>query len=179
VRCLLVHFVSAVLISGGLPAFAQNERPADSEISPYLLRVQRTTPGNTICALLRHDGQFHLETSHGDRTKVLEGSLPSSELLKVHRMLDGDGLPQLSHDNPSSPNTTRVAEILQVSIFRTDHWQNLVFMDDDGSQSVPRSLGPLLNWLDSLHMQPHQQLNEDESRNNCQSPKKIELKKRP
>ena len=38
---LLPHFVSAVLISGGLPAFAQSERPADSEISPYLLRVQR------------------------------------------------------------------------------------------------------------------------------------------
>jgi hypothetical protein len=96
-------------------------------------------------------------------------------------MLDDDGdngLSRLSQDNPS-PNTTRVSEILQVSIFRTDHWQNLVFMDDDGSQSVPRSLGPLLNWLDSLHTQPHRQLNEDESKNNCQSPKKIELKKRP
>jgi hypothetical protein len=179
VRCVLVHFVSAVLISGGLTAFAQSERTATSETSPYLVRVQRTTAGNTVCVLLRQDGLFHLETSHGDRTKVSEGSLPSSELLKIQRMLDGDGLPQLSQDNPSSPNTTRVSEILQVSIFRTDHWQNLVFMDDNGSQSVPRSLGPLLNWLSSLHMQAHQQLNEDEGKNNCQSPKKIELKKRP
>jgi hypothetical protein len=97
---VLVHFVSAVLIAGGLPAFGQSERPANSEISPYLVRVQRTTPGNTICVLLRHDGQFHLETSHGDRTKVLEGSLPSSELLKVRRMLDSDGLPRLSQDKP-------------------------------------------------------------------------------
>ena len=176
---MLVHFVSAVLISGGLPAFAQSERPANSETSPYLVRVQRTTPGNTVCVLLRQDGLFHLETSHSDRTKVLEGSLPSSELLKVQRMLDGDGLPRLSQDNPSSPKTTRVSEILQVSIFRTDHWQNLVFMDDNGSQSVPQSLVPLLNWLGSLHMQAHQQLNEDEGKNNCQSPKKIELKKRP
>jgi hypothetical protein len=179
VRCVLVHFVSAVLIAGGLPAFGQSERPANSETSPYLVRVQRTTPGNTICVLLRHDGQFHLETSHGDRTKVLEGSLPSSELLKVRRMLDSDGLPRLSQDKPGSPKTTPVSEILQISIFRTDHWQNLVFIDDNGSQSVPRSLGPLLNWLGSLHLQPHQQLNEDESKNNCQSPKKIELEKRP
>lgn len=176
---MLVHLVSAVLIAGGLPAFAQSERPADSEISPYLVRVQRTTPENTICVLLRHDGQFHMETSHGDRTKVLEGSLPSSELLKVQRMLDSDGLPQLSQSQPGSPKTSRVSEIVQISIFRTDHWQNLIFIDENGRQSVPRSLGPLLSWLGSLERQPHQQLNEEESKNNCQSPKKIELKKRP
>ena len=153
-RCALLHFVSAVLISGGLPAFAQSERPADSEISLYLVRVQRTKPGNTICVLLRHDGQFHLETSHGDRTKVLEGSLPSAELLKVQRMLDSDGLPRLAQDKPASPKTTHVSEILQISIFRTDHWQKLVFMDDNGSQPVPRSLGPLVNWFNSCTTPP-------------------------
>jgi hypothetical protein len=179
VRSVLVHFVSAILISGGVPAFGQSQRPADSEISPYLVRVQRTTPGNTICVLLRHDGQFHLETSHGDRTKVSEGSLPSAELLKVQRMLDSNGLPRLSQDKPASPKTTHVSEILQISIFRTDHWQNLVFMDDNGSQPVPRSLGPLVNWLNSLHVQPHRELNEDEGKNNCQSSQKIELKTRP
>ena len=176
---MLFHFVSTVLISGGGPAFGQNQRPAEPEISPYLVRVQRATPGNTSCVLLRYDGQFHLETFHRDRTKVLEGSLASAELLKVQRMLDGDGLPRLSQDKPASPKTTHVSEILQISIFRTDHWQNLVFMDDNGSQSVPRSLGPLVNWLGSLHAQPHQELNEDESKYNCQSSKKIELKTRP
>jgi hypothetical protein len=179
VRCVLVHFVSVVLISGGVPAFGQSKRPADSEISPYLVRVQRTTPGNATCVLLRHDGQFHLETSHGDRTKVLEGPLPSAELLKVQRMLDSDGLPRLAQNKPASPKTTHVSEILQISIFRTDHWQNLVFIDDNGSQAVPHSLGPLVNWLNSLHVQPHRELNEDEGKNNCQSPKKIELKTRP
>jgi hypothetical protein len=179
VRCVLFHFVSAVLFSGGLLAFSQSERPADSEISPYLMRVQRTTAGNAICVLLRHDGQFHLETAHGDRTKVLEGSLPSSELLKVQRMLNNDGLPRLSQETPGSPRMTRGSQVLQISIYRTDHWQNLIFMDDNGSQTVPRSLNPLLNWLDKLHKQPHQQMNEDESKNNCQSPKKIELQKRP
>jgi hypothetical protein len=62
------------LILGGVPTFGQSERPNDSAISPYLVRVQRTTPRNTICVLLRHDGQFHLETSHGDRSNVSEGS---------------------------------------------------------------------------------------------------------
>jgi hypothetical protein len=179
VRCVLAYFVSAVLISSGLTAFNQSERPAESEISPYLARVQRTTPGNTICVLLRHDGQFHLETSHGDSTKVLEGSLSSSELLKVQRILNGDGLPRLVQDKPALPKTTLMSEILQISIFRTDHWQNLIFMDDNAGHSIPRSLGPLVNWLGSLHRQPHQQLHEDESKNNCQSPQKIELKKRP
>lgn len=176
---MLVHFVSAVLISGGLPAFAQSERPTDSAIAPYLLRVQRTTPGDTVCVLLRYDGQFHLETSHKDRTEVLEGSLQSSQLLRVRRMLDSDDIPRLCHDKPVSPKASRVSQILQISIFRTDHWQNLIFIDENGSQSVPRSLGPLVNWLRSLHTKPHRQLNENESKNNCQSPKTIELQTRP
>ena len=83
-RCALVHFVLAILISGGVPSFGHSQRPADSEISPYLVRVQRTTPGNAICVLVRHDGQFHLEMFHRDRTKVLEGSLPSAELLHLY-----------------------------------------------------------------------------------------------
>ena len=124
-------------------------------------------------------GRFHLETSHGDRTKVLEGSLPNAELLNVQRMLDSDGIPGLSQDQPASPKTTRVSEIVQISIFRTDHWQNLVFMDDNGSSvhsAVVRSASELVG---SLHTQAHQQLNQDEGKNNCQSPKKIELKTRP
>jgi len=78
----------------------------------------------------------------------MEGSLPSSQLLKVRRMLESDGLRRLSHDKPCSPKT-HVSQILQISI-RTDHWQNLIFMDENGSQSVPPSLDPLLNWLGSL-----------------------------
>jgi hypothetical protein len=179
VRRVVVHFVYALLISVGPPALAQNRRSADFTISPYLVRVQRKTPRNTICVLLRQDGQFHMETTSRDRTKVLEGSLRSSELLKVHRMLDSGGIPGLSQDKPVPTETTRVSQIVQVSIFRTDHWQNLVFMDENGRQSVPRSLGPLLNWAGSLEKHPHRQLNEDESKNNCQSPKKIELQERP
>ena len=178
-RRVVVHFVFLLLISGGPPAFAQNQRSADSTISPYLVRVQRKTPRHAICVLLRQDGQFHMETTSRDRTKVLEGSLGSSELRKVHRMLDSRGIPELSQDKPVPSETTRVSQIVQISIFRTDHWQNLVFMDENGSQSVPRSLSPLLNWLGSLETHPHRQLNEDESKNNCQSPKTIELKRRP
>ena len=178
-RRFLVHLVSAVLISGGPLAFSQSQPLADADRFPYLLRVQRTTRGAAICVLLRDDGQFHLEETHGDRTSVFEGALPSAKLLKVQRMLDDDGVPQLSQENSASPATTHVSEILQISIFRTDHWQNLVFINQNGNLTVPRSLEPLTIWLDSLHKQPHQQFNEDESKNNCQSPKKIELKKRP
>ena len=116
---MLVHFVSAVLISGGLPAFSQSQPPTNPGSSPYLLRIQRTTPGSVICVLLRHDGQFHLEQTHGDHTKVFEGSLPSANLLKVQRMLDNDGLPLLSQGKSDSPKTTLLSEILQISIFRT------------------------------------------------------------
>ena len=178
-RPVLVPLVWSVLISGGLPAFSQGHPHGHSVGPPYLLRLQRITRGAAVCVLLGNDGQFHMEETHGTRTKVFEGTLPSSKLLKVRRMLEEHGVPHLSSDSSSSSGTTHVSQILQVSIFRTDHWQNLVFINQNGSHTVPRSLDPLLNWLDSLHKQPHQQINEDEGKNNCQSPKTIELKKRP
>jgi hypothetical protein len=178
-RWVLVHLVSAALSLGGLPALSQSEGPAHSEGFPYLLRLQRTIPGSASCVLLRNDGQFHLEQTHGDRTKVFEGTVSSSKLLEVQRILNEHGVPLLSQENPNSPGTTHVSEILQVSIFRIDHWQNLVFISNNSSQTVPTSLEPLTHWLDSLQKQPHQQFNEDESKNNCQSPREIKLKKRP
>lgn len=66
-----------------------------------------------------------METTSQDRTKVWEGSLRSSGLLKVHRMLDSGGIAGLSQDKPVPTETTRVSQIVQISIFRTDHWQNL------------------------------------------------------
>lgn len=177
-RSILIHFVSAVAFSGSLLAFPQADHPANTETSLYLMRVQRKTQENSICVLLRHDGQFHAETTHGDHIKVMEGSLPGSELLKVQQMLDSDGLPRLSEEKLASPKTTPL-EVLQISIFRTDHWQNLIFMADKDSQTAAlRSLNPLLKWVESLPRQSHRDMNEDES-NNCQSPKKIELKTRP
>jgi hypothetical protein len=179
VRCILIHFASAVAFSGSLLAFSQADHPANAETSLYLMRVQRKAEKNSICVLLRHDGQFHLETAHGDRITVMEGSLPGPELLKVQQMLDSDGLPKLSSEKLAPPRTTRPLEVLQISIFRTDHWQNLIFMADKGSQTATlRSLNPLLKWVESLSRQSHHIMDEDES-NNCQSPKKIELKTRP
>jgi hypothetical protein len=175
----LLHLISAVLITSGVPAFCQGQAPADSGSFPYLLRIQRTTPEGVVCVLLRRDGQFHLETSHGDHTKVFEGLLPSSRLKKVQVMLDSGDLPRLPQTPSNSPGAISASEILQVSIFRMDHWQNLVFVADNLGRPVPRSLDPLLSWLDSLHKQPHRELDEDENKNNCQSPAKIELKRRP
>jgi hypothetical protein len=175
----LAPLISAVLMAGGMPAFCQGRPPADSASSPYLLRIQRTMPESVTCVLLRHDGQFHLENSHGDHTKVFEGSLPSSKVLKVQHMLDNGDLARLSQTQPNSPDVTGASEILQISIFRADHWQNLVFVADNFGQRIPRSLDPLLNWMDALHKQPRRQLDEDENKNNCQSPARIELKRRP
>jgi hypothetical protein len=179
VRGAFIHFISAVMFSGSLLAFSQSDHPANSETSLYLMRVQRKTEENSICVLLRRDGQFHAETVHGDHIKVMEGSLPGSELLRVQRMLDSNGLPTLSSEKLAAPKTTSPLEVLQISIFRTDHWQNLIFMADKDNQTAAlRSLNPVLKWVESLPKQSHRDMNEDES-NNCQSPKKIELKTRP
>jgi hypothetical protein len=176
----LARWVLAVMISTSLFAYRQAGHLANSEASSYLLRVQRTTRGeSSICVLLRHDGQFHVETIHDDRIQVMEGGLPEPDLIKVQQMLDNDGLRPLSSGNVASPSTPPAFEIVQISIFRTDHWQNLIFSADKDVQTAARqSLNPLLKWVEALPRHAQRVLTEDES-NNCQSPKKIELKTRP
>jgi hypothetical protein len=150
---------------------------AQVELSPYLLRLEHTTPESHICVLLQKIGFFHLESDSGDSTKVSEGSLTADGLRQIERDLQDSRLAALLQQQIEEPLIRR-HEFLQLNVSRDDHWQELTFFSAESQEPFRESLQPLIRWLNDLHKLPHKELSEDAGKNNCLAPGKIALKKR-
>jgi hypothetical protein len=79
-----------------LRASAQNSVADQFANYPYLLRLEHTTKGSRACVLLRRNGEFHLENTHGDETQVSEGQIPDAEIARLTEDLDNHDLQQIS-----------------------------------------------------------------------------------
>jgi hypothetical protein len=145
---------------------------------PYLLRIQRDTSGLRTCILLQQSGDYHLERTTSDATDVFESVLSHDELPEVRERLDVQQLRNLSKKDIAISLMVIPYDELQINIFRGDHWQDLLFPDAGSQRPFATSLGPLVKWFESLPKKPYRKLTEDEGRNNCLTPKKIELKVR-
>src|SRR5690348_15005113 len=144
----------------------------------YLLRLEHSSFESHSCALLQSTGAFHLEVDHDEQVKVFEGSVEPNQLLEIQRNLNSDPLVTLSQQKIEEPLIRTRHDELQITVFREDHWQDLLFRSSDSQQPFEQSLQPLVHWLDNLHKLPHRELSEDEGKNNCLPPKAIVLKKR-
>jgi hypothetical protein len=145
---------------------------------PFLLQLETMDFVNQECVLLQRDGHFHLEIEKGRHTKVFEGLLPEDKMRELQQMIDDDKLVQLTQEQIVSPPGDILLDELRLDVFRSDHWQDLFFMDVASRKPFDRSIAPLVRWLAALHKEPHQELTEDEGKNDCQLPKKIVLRSR-
>ena len=185
---LRVHWTLAVLsilamialISCARPALGQSANaPASSEPS-YLFRIQHARPTEDVCALVRGDGQFHYERDRGDKETIWEGTLPAPVLEDLIRIVSSDELFHLHQENIPKPLIeNRDFDLLLLSVLRPGEWQNLRFPTPETREPFATSLNPLLNWLESVPKEKHQQLSEFAGRNNCAPPGEVTLKTRP
>jgi hypothetical protein len=145
---------------------------------PYLLRIEHYVSGEQSCALLQKDGAFHLEQENGAAVKVFEGKISPKQLTELETALNHPPLAGLSQEQVEEPLLRTRFDKLQVDIFREGKWQELMFRSSDSQEMFKQSLRPLLRWLDHLPSSAHRELSEDEGKNNCLPPGKIELKSR-
>ena len=145
---------------------------------PYLLRLEHSSFEGHSCALLQNTGAFHLEVTHDDDIKVFEGTIATNDLLKIESDLQSQALLDLSQQQIEEPLIRARYDQLQVTIFRSDGWQDLFFRSSDSQQPFKQWLQSLAHWLDNLHKMPHHELSEDEGKNNCLPPRVIALKRR-
>ena len=151
---------------------------ASPAADPYLLRLDHADSETHACALLQNTGVFHLEIDAGDRVKVFEGAIEKDELQEIEHVLNNEVLANLSQQQIEEPLIRTRRDVLQITVFRRDHRQELLFQTSDSQQPFEASLHPLLHWLDKLDKSPHRELSEDDGKNNCLPPKVIALKKR-
>ena len=158
---------------------AQPGRAQDKpETPPYLLRLERILRDNNVCALIRADGHFHLEKQR-EVTRVFEGTIPQVDVASLQNHLNSDRVSRLSQAQIRRPPLIlRKPDELLVSIHRAGGWQDLVFPTAESRDDYRDALDPLLKLLEELQKAPQTELSEDEDRNNCLLPGKIELKTR-
>ncbi|MFZ0801924.1 MAG: hypothetical protein WAN70_07130 [Terriglobales bacterium] len=157
---------------------AQTSAGINPSSNPYLLRLQHQTDSLNACVLLQQDGDYHLERTYGDATSVFEGSLSTIELSNVNHWLNDGRLRQLTKENITEGVVPSTMDLLQLNVFRGDHWQDLMFPDAESQKPFEPLLTPLVSWIDSLQHAPHRELPEDRGKTNCKPPGKIELKVR-
>jgi hypothetical protein len=58
----------------------------------YLLRLERARYFQSVCVLLRGNGQYHLERHNPQKIRIFEGSLQDGELRNIVHIVSGDRL---------------------------------------------------------------------------------------
>jgi hypothetical protein len=144
----------------------------------YLLRMQRVRRRDNVCLLLQKDGQYHFEHDHADKILIFEGTLSTQDFERIRNIIDADVLRSLSDSAIQRPLILTEDDIVQISIFRKNHWQTLYFPDKASRKPFKSSLDPLLASLDKVPKLDHQELSEDSGKNNCLTPQDPFLKKR-
>jgi len=160
---------------------ASAQIPVNPDLSeyPYLLRIQHGTANSNSCLLLQQTGAYHLERTSGDTVEVFEAVLPSQELLQVRQRLELEQLRNLAQSEIANPLLVLGRDKLQINIFRGNQWQDLFFPDAESQKPFAKLLVPLVDWFKSLPKAPYKKLTEDEGKNHCLAPEKVELKIRP
>jgi hypothetical protein len=175
VRIVLILPVLACLTC---PALPQGTSAGAANQYPYLLRMSRVIPHLESCVLLRRDGGYHLERDHDESSDVYEGELSAEELARLQHWVDDEQLQALTRDQIVTPLVSQAEDEVQINIFRSDHWQDLLFLSSE-SRAPIHALAPLLEWFNGLHNSPHRTISEDVGRNNCMTPGKIAFSTRP
>jgi hypothetical protein len=165
----------------GIFSFAQAPRLpfSDPAAPPFIVRLQRTQSDKNVCAIVRGDGLFHVESETANHFEVSEGALDAAELADLRAVLNNSDLAALTQKKIVSPLMVAEKDTFVVSILRSLLTQDLVFPDRESRKPFESFINPVIRWTDALQHHSHTSLREFEGRNNCLPPKKLAFSRRP
>lgn len=143
------------------------------------MRLVRVRTTENLCVLVRGDGQYHLERDTAQKTEIFEGSLAPVELEHLHHLLAADELFDLTQEKiAKSAEADRDLQLI-LSVHRAGYWQNLTFPVASSWETYHESVAPLVQWLEDMRRAKNRiKSHEEQARNNCLPPPKLELKVR-
>ena len=132
-------------------AHAQTSIPAtQGEASVYLLRIERESHLQSVCVLLKADGQYHLERHTTQKVRVLEGSIDANELRDVIRIVSDDRLYDLEQKQIPDLMMKADDDHLVLDIHRPGAWQQLFFPDSASREPFHETVGALVVGVGDL-----------------------------
>jgi hypothetical protein len=168
----------AVLALGIVP-WAQGQNDVSGTPS-YLMRLVHAGNYENICALVRGDGQYHLERETAQKTEIFEGALSPQDLEHIEHLLSAGELFDLTEEKIVKPPLAEHDGEVILSVHRPGHWQNLTFPVSSSWEPYHESVVPLVQWLEEMRkIKNRVKLREVEAKNNCLPERKLVLKTRP
>jgi len=163
----------------GISSHAQARPPFSDPAAPsFIVRLQRNQSDKNVCAIVRGDGMFHVESETTNHFEASEGTLDDTELADLNAVLRNSDLAALRQKKITSPLVMTEKDEFVLSILRSPLTQDLVFMNRESRRPFDSFINPLLRWLDALQHHAHTSLGEFVGRNNCLPPKKPEFSRR-
>ncbi len=138
--------------------------------SKAILRIERVQPGEAICALVTDDGSYRLEKMFQSKDEFYEGTIDSSRLDNLRKLLANQRLSSLSQTDIHKPLMSDSADDLQLAIRRDAGWQELVFLSPASRKPFKDSLEPLLHWFQELQKQRPSATRVQGPRTSCMPP---------
>jgi hypothetical protein len=157
---------------------AQNIAQATETDSSYLLRLERASHFQSVCILLRGDGQYHLERHEYQAVRIFEGGLDADELRNIFHIVSGNRLFYLEQKQIPDLMLKSDNDQVMLEIHRPGTWQQLFFPDSASRDSFRDAMDPLLKWLETVNKRRMRKLSEEAGRNNCLPPSKPEFAQR-
>jgi hypothetical protein len=170
--------VLLALLALGLTPCARAQS-SEAQAPAYLLRLVHVRTTENLCVLVRGDGQYHMERDTAQKTEIFEGSLAPPELEHLQHLLSADELFDLTQEKIARPAEADHDLQLILSVHRAGYWQNLTFPLASSWEPYHESVVPLVQWLEEMRRVKNRvRLREEQARNNCLPPPKLELKVR-
>lgn len=167
-----------VLLVLGLAPCA-SAQPSEAQPPSYLMRLVHVGRYENVCVLVRADAQYHLERETAQKTEIFEGTLAQAEFDRIVHLLSVEELFELTEEKILKPVEAEHDLQLILSVHRAGYWQNLTFPVASSWETFHESVVPLVQWLEEMRkVKNHVKLREDQARNNCLPPPKLELKVR-
>ncbi|HWZ81766.1 MAG TPA: hypothetical protein VNW47_04035 [Terriglobales bacterium] len=165
-----IFFLLAFASSLSVPANAQDFTSGTASGSTYLLRLERAHYLDSVCVLLKSDGQYHLERHSPSKVRIYEGAAEGGDLREIVSIVSGDPLLSLEQKQVPDMMLTADDDRLSLEIYRSGASQKLHFRDSASRVPFRDALDPLLNWVDLINKRKNSELSEEQGRNNCLPP---------
>ena len=152
-------------------ALAQNDSTDN-----LLFRMAHLEGAKGNCILVQTDGDFHVEESRGNSTRIFEGTLAPDRTAALRALLNSDRFQQLLPEAVSSSLLPTGLDETLISVPRDGRWMNLRFLAGLGSDRNRELLDQFEKWERVALKNSRKKLREESSRKNCLPAGPIELK---
>ncbi len=147
----------------------QNESLSPPPAITYLVRLERSVPGEKLCSLIARGGKYHFERTAGGKIEISEGVMLMDRVQQIEAVMTNGEVEHLSQEKIGNPLVVTGFDLSSAAFQRPTGWQRLVFVGSSTRKRFPM-MEPLWETLNTLNKQRRADLRHDMQPTHCMPP---------